>query len=142
MDLQAGLSDGTATGSSSNDNIINLYGSATGDFFIRPNGAIEVAEDSTTDVVEFANKLRDVVLGDGITVLGDANLTGTRFYVLGDPAANRTNYLYGSVEGEASPVVEARRLRGETPSWALGSLPRSVFCAVFPRPMSDARYDG
>jgi hypothetical protein len=45
-----------------------------------------------------------------LTVLTDANLPtpGTRFYVLGDPAAGRANYLYGSVEGEVSPFIEAR----------------------------------
>ncbi len=43
-----------------------------------------------------------------LTVLRGANLPtpGTRYYVLGNPAAGRSNYVYGNVQGDPSPFIQ------------------------------------
>ena len=100
LDIQAGLSDGTTTGTISSDNIVNLYGNAVGDFFIRPTGAIQISGDPTTDGVEFANKLRDAILGDGVTAtpLVDAA------YVGGSDATDGTFTSAGFFTGGLSSI--------------------------------------
>lgn len=52
-----------------------------------------------TNVNPFAGRL---------TPVGDANLTGTRFYVLADPM-RLANYVYGSLGGQMGPRTEARQ---------------------------------
>lgn len=47
-----------------------------------------------------------------LTALGDANLTGTRFYVLGDPARG-SNYFYGGLAGQEGPRIDSR------PGWEI-----------------------
>jgi hypothetical protein len=77
LELQAALSDGTAVGSTSRDNHINLFGNAVGDFVIQPERAVlSVEKSSLTDPVAFGNLLRDQILGTGLTPLGNAAFVG------------------------------------------------------------------
>jgi hypothetical protein len=77
LDLQAALSDGTASGSSSRSNQINLFGNAVGDYVIQPERtALTVDKSSLTDPAAFGNMLRDQVLGTGLTPTGNATFAG------------------------------------------------------------------
>lgn len=51
-----------------------------------------------------AEQLLDGLHGDPLEVLADSNLTGTRFYVLADPA-QLSNYVYGYVIGRGPEVM-------------------------------------
>jgi hypothetical protein len=42
-----------------------------------------------------------------LTPIGDANLSGARFYVLADPS-RLPNYIYGFLGGQAGPRTEVR----------------------------------
>jgi len=77
LKLQAALSDGTATGSGSRDNRINLFGNAVGDFAIRAERTVvSVDKSALTDPAAFGNMLRGQVLGTGLTPVGDAAFVG------------------------------------------------------------------
>jgi hypothetical protein len=46
-----------------------------------------------------------------LAVVADSNLSGTRFYVLGDPARGESNYIYGFLGGAGGPALrDATRL--------------------------------
>lgn len=77
LNLQAAMSDGTAIGSSSRDNFVNLFGNAVGDFVIQPERTVLTVEKSSlTSPAAFGNVLRDRVLGTGLRPEGDATFSG------------------------------------------------------------------
>lgn len=77
LKLQAALSDGTAAGSTSRDNRINLFGNAVGDFVIQPERTVlSVEKSSLTNPAAFGNMLRDQILGTGLTPVGNAAFVG------------------------------------------------------------------
>jgi len=73
-----------------------------------------------------------LALGEGNTrlqVKADAAITGTRFFVLGDPALGRSNYLWGRLEGQTGPEIEPRA------GWGVDGVEFKIrmdliFCAV------------
>ncbi|MCA9245531.1 MAG: choice-of-anchor L domain-containing protein [Planctomycetales bacterium] len=69
IDVTAGLSDGTVTGTRSTSVLINLYGD---NVVPEVNLGLDV-----TEVTEDANQLRDFILGPGVTPVGNARFTGS-----------------------------------------------------------------
>jgi len=75
--LQAVLSDGTATGTASNAERVVLFGTASGDIFVQPTGAIAVGDAvPDTGAVDDGNALRAALLGGELEPVGQADLVG------------------------------------------------------------------
>lgn len=101
LDLQAALSDGTKQGSSSRANRIDLFGNAVGQFAIQPaDTVLRVEKSATTSATDFANLLRDEILGTGFTVPAG----GHAAFVGGVDATDRTFTSAGLFTGGLSSL--------------------------------------